>query len=207
MPNLQRFTLLSVGSTEVEGCLPFCHEVDPAMSFWCVRDNFGLHSGGPELALLRTTPPIGMGQDKLNVGRYRMPAELPKFVGVKEERFGRVEEIAHKVREDIDDCFTLRKFFAHLILQRRRRFRRPEHELPPVTVSNREQGDLGVRTIASEEGSCPPAVQCRSQHPESYRFGRSTRWKGFSLILHPGCRGTCLQFVSCETAEWGGLTS
>ena len=67
---LEVFTRLSVGGTEVETGLPFCHEMDSGVSLWGVWHDVCLDCGGSELGLLRATPPVGMGQHKLNAARH-----------------------------------------------------------------------------------------------------------------------------------------
>ena len=90
-PNLQVFTGLSVGSTEVETRLPFRYEVDPGMTLWGVGDDVCSDGGSPELALLRSAPSIGVGQHELNVARYRVPSVFTVVIRGDKERFRRVE--------------------------------------------------------------------------------------------------------------------
>ena len=130
---------MGVGSTEVETRLPFGHEVDSGVTLWGIGDNVCLDSGGPELALLRTTPPIGVGHHKFNVSRHGIPAVLSILVGGDKERFSRNEQIAHKIREEVDDGLSHWEICAHLVLQGRRWFCRTKQKLPPAIVSNRKR--------------------------------------------------------------------
>ena len=66
-PYLQVFTGLGVGSTEVETRLPLRDKVYPAMPLLCVRYDSRFDGGGPELTLLRTTPPIRVGQHEFDI--------------------------------------------------------------------------------------------------------------------------------------------
>jgi hypothetical protein len=121
MPNLQVFTRLSMSSTEVEARLSFGHKVDPGTSLWGVRDDTRSDGSSPELTLLRTTPPVGMGQYEFNFVSDRVPAELPVLVGGNEEGFRRIEEVAQEIGKDVDNCFSNREVRGHLVPQRRRR--------------------------------------------------------------------------------------
>lgn len=135
-PNLQVFSRVSVGDTEVEACFPFRHEMDSCVPFWGIGDDLCFDGGSPELVLLWATPPVGVGQHELNAPRHRIPAVLPDLVGGNKHRFRRVEEITHEIGEYVDNGFSPRKFFAHLILQDSRRLIGSKHKLPPVTVSS-----------------------------------------------------------------------
>ena len=59
-----------------------------------------------------------------------------KLVGRNEEGFGRIEEIAHEIREDINNRLSPGEFFAHQVLQRCGRFCGSEQELPPAVMSD-----------------------------------------------------------------------
>ena len=134
LPNLHALPCLRVGGTKVETRLSLRHEVDSGIRLG-VGDNSRSDGSGPELALLRAAPPVGMGQHELNLMRHRIPTALPVWIGGNEEHPCRIEEIAHEIGEDVDDCLSLRELFAHLFLQCCRRLRRSQHQLPPVDVS------------------------------------------------------------------------
>lgn len=147
-PDLQAFTGRSLGSAEVEARLPLGHEVDPRMSLGCVGDYARSDCGGPELALLRATPSVGMGQHELDLVRHRVPLVLSDFVGGDEERFRRIKQITHEIRKHVDDRLSFREIFAHLIFQGLGRFCGSEKKFPPVNVSKR-----GRRTLEDHEPS------------------------------------------------------
>ena len=142
-PNLQVSARLSVGSAKVETCLPFCHKVDSGMSLRGVRDDLCSDSGSPELTLLRPAPSIGMGQHELNVAGHRIPPVLSILIGGNKQRFRRIKQIAHEIREEVDNRSPHGEIGAHLILQCCRRICGSQQKLPPVTLSNGEEQYLG----------------------------------------------------------------
>jgi len=65
-PDLHVLTRLGVGNTKVEARLPLRYEVNSGESLLGARNNPCPDSSSPELALLRTTPSVWMGQHELN---------------------------------------------------------------------------------------------------------------------------------------------
>lgn len=135
--NLQVFTGQSVSNTKVETGLPFSHEMDSTTSLRRVRDDSRSNGSSPEMALLRTPPTVGMGQDELDLGSHRVPLVLSDFVGGDEEHLRRIEQVTHEIREDVDDRFPLRELFAHLILQGLRGLCGSQQKLPPANCEYR----------------------------------------------------------------------
>ena len=74
---------------------------------------------------------------------------LSGWGGGNKERFRRIEEIAHEIREDVDDCFSHREFCAYLVPHHCKQLRGSEDELPPAT--DFQQG--GRRVIAGHKPS------------------------------------------------------
>ena len=138
VPNLQISARSGVSNAEVETCFPFRHEMDSGTPLLGVGHDLRLDGGSSKLVLLRTTPPIGMGQHELNVVRNRVPAIFSDLIGRNKHRFRRIKEISHEIGKHVDDSFSLRKVLAHLIPQDFGRFFGSEHKLPPVTVSGGE---------------------------------------------------------------------
>ena len=147
--NLQVFTRLGVGSTEIEARLSFSHEMDSGVSLWGVGNNVRPNGGCPELTLLRTTPPVRMGQHEFDVTRYRVPAMLSILVGRDKERFCGIKEITHEIREEIDYCFSLGEVCAHMASHCCRRPIRAEQKLPPMIMSDRKTCAFESPTISS----------------------------------------------------------
>jgi hypothetical protein len=112
--NLQVLTCLSVGSTEVEIRFSFGHEMDSGTSFWGVRDDIRLDCSSPELTMLCITPLVRMGQHELDATRHEIPAVFSNWIGLDKEIFGGIEEIAHEIREDVDNRFSHWEFRDHV---------------------------------------------------------------------------------------------
>ena len=194
MSNLKVFTRLCVSSTEIEARLSFSHKVNSSKSLWCTRNNVCLDGSSPELTLLRTTPPVWMGQYEFNFIRYRIPAVFSILVGRDKECFGGIKEITHEIREEVDYCFSPGEVCTHMALQCCRRPIRTEQKLPPMIMSDGKACAFRSPTISSGQDFRHPGALSHSQRPESRRFRRNTRSKEPWPSRRPGCPGICLQF-------------
>ena len=116
--DLQVFTRLGMGSAKAKTCFTLGNKVDGGVAGRGIGDNTGFDCGVSQVSLLRASPSVGMGQHQLDGFRDRVPSEFSIWLRGFEQRLGRIKEIAHKICENVDNCFPPWELRAHLIHQR-----------------------------------------------------------------------------------------